>query len=189
MKGIDEIKGRILKLLDPNDSYSQYDFDEEFKYNQDDHINPLLKVKFKNLSLNEDPRYTTDGASGFDLRANCPDGEITLIPGGRSLIPTGLYFELPVGYELQIRPRSGLAFKNGVTVLNSPGTVDEDYRGEIKIILINHGNEDFIINHGDRIAQGVIAYVTAKKIISLEKISELSETKRGSDGFGSTGLQ
>ena len=127
------------------------------------------------------PDYATPGSSGMDLRAS----EAALIPAGeRGCVGTGLYFELPQGYEAQVRPRSGLALKHGVTVLNSPGTIDSDYRGEVKVILINHGKEDFRIEPGDRIAQVVFAQVTQ---VEFEKAGELDETERSSGGFGSTG--
>jgi dUTP pyrophosphatase len=105
------------------------------------------------------------------------------------MIPTGLYFEIPEGFEIQVRPRSGLAAKNGVTVLNSPGTIDSDYRGEIKIILINHGTKPFTVENGERIAQGVISGVMGKKMITFDSVEELSNTKRGEGGFGSTGIK
>jgi dUTP pyrophosphatase len=115
---------------------------------------------------------------------------VTIKAGKRAIIPTGLFFELPNNFEIQVRPRSGLAAKNGVTVLNTPGTVDADYRGEIKIILINLGDEDFVVTHGDRIAQGVLATVTAKNIVKLIKIDEVStNTERSTGGFGSTGIK
>ena len=130
------------------------------------------------------PEYKTKGAAGADLCALL-DNPLT-IPAGRSaLVPTGLFFEIPEGYEVQVRPRSGLAAKNGVTVLNSPGTIDSDYRGEIKVILINLGAADFTINSGDRIAQMVIAPVTQAVFTITES---LSETERGTGGFGSTGV-
>jgi dUTP pyrophosphatase len=113
---------------------------------------------------------------------------ITIKPNKKAIIPTGLYFEIPENFEIQIRPRSGLAAKNGVTVLNTPGTIDADYRGEIQIILINFGDEDFTIKHGDRIAQGVLAAVTAKNYVAFVKLSSISEnTERGAGGLGSTG--
>jgi dUTP diphosphatase len=131
------------------------------------------------------PRYETDGAAGLDLLAAIPDGEeLALQPGARDMIPTGLAIALPHGYEAQIRPRSGLAAKNGVTALNSPGTVDCDYRGEVKVILINHGNEPLVITRGMRIAQMVIAPVTRAV---FEEHDSLPETGRGAGGFGSTG--
>ncbi len=129
------------------------------------------------------PVYKTKGAAGADVCAHI--SESMVIPKGMSaMIPTGLFFEIPEGYEIQVRPRSGLAFKNGVTVLNTPGTIDSDYRGELKIILINLGQEDFTVNNGDRIAQIIVAPVTQGNFVASD---ELSETERGSGGFGSTG--
>jgi len=187
---VERMRARILQISDPNDSYSQEDFDREFSYPTEIFYDPdyfKLKVGFANKSTNPDPEYATAGSSGFDFRANLSE-PMTIKAGKRALVPTGLFFELPDGFEIQVRPRSGLAAKNGVTVLNTPGTVDSDYRGEIKIILINLGEEDFVINHGDRVAQGVIATVTAKNIIKLEKLDNInSSTERGSGGFGSTG--
>ena len=130
------------------------------------------------------PEYKTAGAAGADLCALLENPIV--IPAGRSaMVPTGLFFEIPEGYEVQVRPRSGLAAKNGVTVLNTPGTIDSDYRGEIKVILINLGSEDFTINNGDRIAQMIVAPVTQA---SFSITDSLSQTERGSGGFGSTGL-
>ena len=146
-----------------------------------------MYVCFKNESTNPDPEYATAGSSGFDLRANLEE-PITIEPEQVSIVPTGLFFEIPDNFEIQVRPRSGLAAKNGITVLNTPGTIDADYRGEIKVILINLGDEDFIISHGDRIAQAVVASVTAKNIINLTKVNEIStDTYSGEGGFGSTG--
>ena len=136
----------------------------------------------KDLAL---PRYESEGAAGLDLLAAIPEGEdLTLQPGARDMIPTGLAIALPIGYEAQVRPRSGLAAKKGVTVLNSPGTIDCDYRGEIKVILINHGSDPLTITRGMRIAQMVIAPVTRAL---FEECDSLSETERGAGGFGSTG--
>lgn len=130
------------------------------------------------------PEYKTVGAAGADICAYL--SESIVIPSGKvAMVPTGLFFEIPVGYEIQVRPRSGLAAKNGVTVLNTPGTIDSDYRGEVKVILINLGSEDFTINNGDRIAQIIIAPVTQA---TFEKVDVLSETERGAGGFGSTGV-
>lgn len=130
------------------------------------------------------PEYKTEGAAGADICAFV--SEPVIIPVGKSkMIPTGLFFEIPKGYEVQIRPRSGLAAKNGVTVLNTPGTIDSDYRGEICIILINLGEKDFTVNNGDRIAQMVIAPVIQA---DFSIVNELSQTERGSGGFGSTGV-
>lgn len=131
------------------------------------------------------PAYETTGAAGLDLRAALPGGPLRLEPGERLLVPTGLVLELPVGTEGQVRPRSGLALRHGVTLLNTPGTIDADYRGEVGVILINHGREAFAIQHGDRIAQLVVAAVLHAEIIEA---NELSETERGAGGFGSTGV-
>lgn len=130
------------------------------------------------------PEYKTAGAAGADICALLE--EPLVIPAGKyAMIPTGLFFEIPEGYEVQVRPRSGLAAKNGVTVLNTPGTIDSDYRGEIKVILINLGEKDFVVNSGDRIAQMVIAPVTQSSFTIVDK---LSDTERGAGGFGSTGV-
>jgi dUTP pyrophosphatase len=132
------------------------------------------------------PAYETAGSAGMDLRAAMSEGEsMTIAPGHRALVPTGLVFELPCGFEAQIRPRSGLAFKHGITCLNTPGTIDSDYRGEVKVLLINLGTEDFIITRGMRIAQMVVAPVTQ---VTLCEITEAGATGRGTGGFGSTGV-
>ena len=132
------------------------------------------------------PAYESKGAAGMDLRAAVDDGApMVLAPGKRALVPTGLIFEIPEGYEGQIRPRSGLAFKNGITCLNAPGTIDNDYRGEVKVLLINLGEEPFEISRGMRIAQMVIAPVTQARVA---EITEASTTTRGAGGFGSTGV-
>ncbi len=131
------------------------------------------------------PAYQTAEAAGFDLLAACPaDAPVVLAPGGRALVPTGLVLAIPSGFEGQVRPRSGLAAKHGVTVLNSPGTVDADYRGEVKVILVNLGAEPFVVARGERIAQMVVAPVTRVAIAAVES---LDETARGEGGFGSTG--
>lgn len=133
------------------------------------------------------PRYETSGAAGMDLIAALAEGEtMVLAPGERALVPTGLAIALPDGFEAQVRPRSGLAAKNGVTVLNSPGTIDCDYRGEVKVILINHGREAFTIERGTRIAQMVVAPVTQAV---FREVETLDETARGAGGFGSTGTK
>lgn len=144
-------------------------------------------VKVSKLNENATiPEYKTEGAAGFDLCACYEfDGGFCLRPNTTTIIPTGLSFEVPSGYEMQIRPRSGLAAKNGITVLNSPGTIDSDYRGEVKIILTNLGNSSFTIKNGDRIAQGVICPVIRAEFREEQK---LQETKRGDGGFGSTGV-
>lgn len=143
----------------------------------------MTEVKVINRSRHPLPAYETPASAGLDLRAQL-DQPVTLHPGQRQLIPTGLFIELPVGYEGQVRPRSGLAFRHGVTVLNSPGTIDADYRGEIKVILINHGQEAFVIGDGERIAQLVVA--RHEQVQWLEQLS-LEESSRGAGGFGSTG--
>jgi len=131
------------------------------------------------------PEYQTEHAAGFDLLAAVgADAPLVLSPGARAAVPTGLVFELPPGFEAQVRPRSGLALKHGVTVLNSPGTIDADYRGEVKVLLINLGEAPFRIARGDRIAQVVVAPVTS---VEMTEAPELSETRRGQGGFGSTG--
>ena len=140
-------------------------------------------VRLANGGHAELPAYGSAGAAGADLRAAL-DAPLTLSPGARALVPTGLAVELPDGFEMQIRPRSGLAVKHGITVLNSPGTVDSDYRGEVKVLLVNLGAEDFVIASGDRIAQAVIAPVT-KAVFAV--VEALSGTERGEGGFGSTG--
>ncbi len=144
-----------------------------------------MKVKIVNASNHQLPSYETPASAGMDLRANL-DEPIVLKPLDRALIPTGLFIELPVGYEAQIRPRSGLAIKKGITLLNTPGTVDADYRGEIKIILANISNEEFVVNDGERIAQMVINQHEQAEWIEVE---ELLETERGAGGFGSTGTK
>ncbi|WP_416408033.1 dUTP diphosphatase [Agrobacterium rosae] len=132
------------------------------------------------------PSYETSGAAGMDLRAAVPaDEPLVLKPGARALVPTGFIFEVPQGFEAQIRPRSGLAIKNGITCLNTPGTVDSDYRGEVKVILANLGQDDFVIERGMRIAQMVIAPVTQ---VAVFEVTETSDTARGTSGFGSTGV-
>ncbi len=142
-----------------------------------------LAVKIINQSNNPLPKYQTSQSAGMDLHANLSE-TIRLHPGERKLIPTGLFMELPEGYEAQVRPRSGLALKHGISVLNSPGTIDADYRGEIQVLLINHSQVDFIINHGERIAQMVIAKHEQVKWIENEV---LNNTERGAGGYGSSG--
>jgi dUTP pyrophosphatase len=190
MSLIDKMRERIMDIVNPDLDYSQEDFDKEFTNTNQINTSFKLDISFVNKSNNQNPKYETNGSAGFDLRANL-DSEVKIsAKGGRAIIPTGLYFELPSNFEMQIRPRSGLAAKNGVTVLNSPGTIDSDYRGEIKVILINHGEEDFKVNHGDRIAQGVIASVINNNIFNLNQVQEISDdTQRSSGGFGSTGIK
>ena len=142
-----------------------------------------LEIKIVNTSDNQIPEYATQGSSGLDLRAWLPN-PVVLKPLERKMVPTGLFLEIPEGYEVQVRPRSGMAFKHGITCLNSPGTVDSDYRGEIKIILINLSAEEHTIVNGDRIAQMVVAKVEKALLSSTEK---LESTVRGEGGFGHTG--
>lgn len=129
------------------------------------------------------PAYATPGSSGLDLQAEV-DGEVVIPPGGRALVPTGWAMAIPEGYEVQVRPRSGLAAKHGVTVLNAPGTVDSDYRGEVKVILVNHGDAPFVVRQGDRIAQAVVCPVVQALV---REVDSLDDTHRGAGGFGSTG--
>ena len=145
-----------------------------------------MKVKIVNKSNNNLPAYETICSAGMDLRAYLPEGPIVMKPMQRVLVPTGLFMEIPEGYEGQVRPRSGLAIKSGITVLNTPGTIDADYRGEVKIILINLSDTDFTINSGDRVAQIVFARCEQMEMVSVET---LSETERGAGGFGHTGKQ
>ncbi len=142
-----------------------------------------IKVRIVNISANEHPAYATSGASGMDIRASIPQ-PITIKPLERTLVPTGLFVEIPDGYEIQIRPRSGLAIKQGITCLNTPGTIDADYRGEIKVILINLSAEEQTIQPGDRIAQMVLQKVEK---IAWQPAETLDTTERGEGGFGSTG--
>jgi dUTP pyrophosphatase len=144
-----------------------------------------VPVSIVNKSNNPLPAYATEGAAGMDIRANL-DGPVTLDSLDRYLVPTGLYIELPDGYEAQMRPRSGLAIKQGITCLNSPGTIDSDYRGELKVVLVNLGKETQVIQHGDRIAQLVIAKAEQADLILVQ---QLNDTVRGAGGFGHTGVK
>ena len=189
-KKINELSDKLFKAVDPtDDTYSYDDFIGEYGTMYQDKSDTqyfLINLNFVNKSENPDPEYATEGSAGFDLRASA---SAKIEPGKYEIIPTGLFFEIPPNFEIQVRPRSGLAAKNGVTVLNTPGTIDSDYRGEIKIILINHGSETFNVQPGDRIAQGVIAQTTTS-YIKLNKVSNISDdTERSSGGFGSTGIK
>ena len=145
----------------------------------------MVKIKIVNRGRQQLPAYATELSAGMDLRANI-DESITLNPMERRIIPTGLYLALPPGYEAQVRPRSGLAFKHGITVLNSPGTIDADYRGEIGVLLVNLSNEPFVITEGERIAQMVIARHEQGQ---LEEVDQLDQTERGEGGYGHTGVK
>ncbi len=180
----------ILKLIGQfnkmADELGIEDFDELDDF--DDEMPPMPPVLIKRLPHGADlplPSYQTEQSAGMDLMAAVPaNAPVILAPGARALVPTGLAMELPQAMEGQVRPRSGLALKHGVTVLNNPGTIDADYRGEIGVLLINHGSEPFKINRGDRIAQLVIGVILRPELIEE---AELDETERGSGGFGSTG--
>ena len=143
-----------------------------------------MDIRIINKSKNDLPTYGTSASAGVDLRANLTQ-DVVMKPMERTIIPTGLFMEIPVGFEAQVRPRSGLAIKKGVTVLNTPGTIDADYRGEIMIILINLSNEDFVVQHGERIAQMVIA---SHEQAQWKLVDDLTDTDRGAGGFGSTGV-
>ena len=171
----------ILMAIKLAESVQEYD---NKKVNEP--VKTKVKINYINKSENKNPAYAKEGDSGFDLRAN--EGG-SLKPLERKLVGTGLYFELPDGYELQIRPRSGLAYKNGITVLNSPGTVDTGYRGEIKVLLVNISNEEFTWERGERIAQGVVAHRISSDYGDLIEVMEINESERGSGGFGSTGTK
>jgi dUTP pyrophosphatase len=150
------------------------------------------KIKLEILKMEtgvQTPSYASSGSAGFDLRAYLPSGESITIKanGGRAKIPTGLKMVIPEGFELQIRPRSGLAFKHGISLTNTPGTIDSDYRGEIQILMINHGEEDFVVNHDDRVAQAVIAPVWQADFVEIKELPEETANERGAGGFGSTG--
>ncbi len=181
----------LKDILDQNQKSQLSDiFNEalmnDWLYDANDNSVKLL-VKMINKSNNPDPIYQKEGDSGFDLAAFIQE-DIILKPLERQLIPTGLFYQIPLGFELQIRPRSGLALKNGITVLNSPGTVDAGYRGEIKVLLVNLSNQDFTIKSGDRIAQGVIAPVQSRHTTLFRRVNELDSSERNTGGFGSTGV-
>lgn len=144
----------------------------------------MPKIFVINKSDNPLPEHQTESSAGADIHAYLPDGDVIIAAGEKEIIPTGIYIEIPVGYEVQVRPRSGLAFKHGVTVLNSPGTIDADYRGEVKVLLINHGKEAFVVKSGERIAQMVFSKYQR---IEWESVNQLSDTERGSGGYGSSG--
>ena len=192
---LNEMRLKALLILDPESGYTEYDFNQEFgnSFNQStiygvDFDDYKIKLSFVNESDNEDPQYATDGSSGFDLRANLNE-KLIIKPSEYTLIKTGLYFDIPDNMEITIRSRSGLAYKHGVCVLNGIGTIDSDYTGEIGVLLINHGKEDFIINNGDRIAQAVLTSVLGKNIVKFVKESEINKTtSRGNGGYGSSGI-
>jgi len=186
-KQISELKALSTMDMLPKETKDELDMTiglleslENYGKNKDQKIT----IKYINKSSNKNPVYAKEGDSGFDLRANVAGTLKTL---ERTLVSTGLFFELPQGYELQIRPRSGMAYKNGVTVLNTPGTVDTGYRGEVKVLLINLSNNVFTWEKGDRIAQGVVSHRVGGDYGDLVEVTEINETNRGDGGFGSTG--
>ena len=188
LKELQELKD-LVEQLNNSDIDESLDYEKILKdLDTNTYENFKIPVKFINKSTNEDPFYANVGDSGFDLRAFL-DESITLRSLERTLIPTGLSFELPPNTELQVRPRSGISLKHGISVLNTPGTVDEGYRGDVGIIAINLSNEEYTINNGDKIAQGVIINVIGQRICDLLKTENLSDTERGSGGFGSTDKQ
>ncbi len=192
--GEDELNKLLseIKVITTNQNNTNIDgsFDDYiknlFKYDYIENDIDMVETKFINVSNNPDPTYAKVGDSGFDLRAFIEE-PITLGPLERALIPTGLSFELPENTELQVRPRSGMAFKHGISCLNTPGTVDEGYRGDVGIIAVNLSNEEYTIQPGERIAQAVIMHVVGQKVSSLKKVEKLSETERGDTGYGSSG--
>ncbi len=183
---MDELSKELKELEELKNIISQLDGMGEMDFETYDFTNFKIKTKFTNNSNNPDPEYAKLGDSGFDIRANINE-PITLKPLERVLVPTGLRFELTPNTELQVRPRSGMALKHGISVLNTPGTVDEGYRGEVGIIAVNLSNEEYTIQPGERIAQGVIMNVVGQGISELVKVNDLTTSERSSDGFGSTG--
>jgi len=194
MFDINKMKEKVLLMSDPNSGYTQEDFDKEFNFSK--LVTPIanedlykVKLEFVNNSKNQNPEYATNGSSAFDLRASLTE-PMVIDSGEYKVVPTGLYFNIPENMEIQIRSRSGLAAKDGVCVLNGLGTIDNDYTGEIKVILINHGEYRFTINNGDRIAQAVVASVISKKFIKMSQVDVIEKnTDRSDGGFGSTGVK
>lgn len=189
LKELNDLKDMLHSLSGEETTAETYgkiidDLGEMARQNESEELK--ISTQFTNDSNNEDPFYSKEGDSGFDLRAFL-DAPLTLSPLERTLIPTGLKFQLPPNTELQVRPRSGMALKYGISVLNTPGTVDESYRGEVGIIVINLSNDSYTIQPGERIAQGVITNVIGSNISYLEKTTQLNETERGTKGFGSSG--
>ena len=180
LQELQDLMSRIEKFNKEEDISNGVNIDPNFKMS--------IETKFTNSSDNSDPEYSKVGDSGFDLRAYLKES-VTLKPLERRLIPTGLKFELPPNTELQVRPRSGMALKHGISVLNTPGTVDEGYRGDVGVIAVNLSNEDYTIEPGERIAQGVIMNVIGQNISTLTKTNSLTDTERSDAGFGSTGKE
>jgi len=175
-----------LKQFKVDSKPEEFNMADWFEKNRPQPLIPTLKIV--NKSDNPTPTFGTEGSSGMDLRANLGEGNTMVAEAmGRGIVPTGIHFGIPKGFEIQIRSRSGLALNHGIMVLNSPGTVDQDYTGEVKVILINLGTEAFTINHGDRIAQAVLCPVMQKSSFRTEEVKSLETTERGEGGFGSTG--
>ena len=200
MDSTGEMQKKLFQAIDESDNtYTMDDWNMEYIVEGQEVSNlPKMGVDFVNESDNQDPDWETAGSSGFDLRANeditiktCnPSESYSKNQKNWELVSTGLYFDIPNNFEIQVRPRSGLAAKHGITVLNTPGTIDSDYTGQIKVILINHGCSDFHIKKGDRIAQAVFATVTAKDMLQLNKVDSIDKvTERGAGGFGHTGTK
>lgn len=195
LENIGEYAAKLQKLIDENESVEGIDYNkiyDEFGLDlqqlENDMLNysPKLDLGFVKLSSDAvEPSYNYDGDSGFDLYST---EEVVLPPFGRALIPTGLAFEIKDGYEIQVRSKSGLAIKQGLMVLNSPGTVDNNYTGEVKVILFNVNNHEFVVNKGMKIAQAVLTSVVNGKWVNLKKINKINNTDRGENGFGSTGI-
>lgn len=185
-KSLKDLQSQLsgLDMKNPEKMMEQLGIDyEELEKSFTQHDN-TVELKYVNKSGNEEPMYHYDTDSGFDLRAN---QEVSLAPFERKLIPTGIYLDVPSGSEVQIRPKSGLALKKGLTVLNTPGTIDEGYTGEVKVILINMDNVSHTINVGDKIAQAVLCPVVQGKHVKLIRVNEINEKDRNENGFGSTG--
>jgi len=182
------IDSEFKELRELQDLMTRIESFNNEELNEYDNFKISIETKFTNSSDNSDPEYAKVGDSGFDLRAYLNES-VTLKPLERKLIPTGLKFELPPNTELQVRPRSGMVLKHGISVLNTPGTVDEGYRGDVGVIAVNLSNEDYTIEPGERIAQGVIMNVIGQNISTLTKTNTLTDTERGEGGFGSTGKQ
>lgn len=179
---------KLLNFADNSDIDEFKKLSDELEKTDYVDIDNKLNIKFVNKSNNADPLYNHEGDSGFDIKAFINE-PIILNRFDRILVPTGLYFDIPKGFEMQVRSKSGLAIKNGIMVLNSPGTIDQSYSGEIKVIIINMGSDSFIINNGDKVAQGVFCGVLGSQNMILEKIDKIeSVSTRGENGFGSTGI-
>ena len=188
MDNLDKQMNELSELKNLMEQLESFNTNEDFDVSNINVGDFKIQTSFTNNSNNTDPEYAKVGDSGFDLRAFISE-PITLKPLERKLVPTGLRFELPSNTELQVRPRSGMALKHGISVLNTPGTVDEGYRGDVGVIVVNLSNEDYTIEPGERIAQGVIMNVIGQNISTLTKTNSLTDTERGEGGFGSTGKE